>query len=545
MNKKEIQALIKGEISDSTPDLIKYSTDASIFEVKPELIVFPKDADDIKRLVKYVTDHKKNEPALSLTARAAGTDMSGGPLNNSLVLDFTRHFKNIGEIHDKQVVVEPGVFYRDFEKVTLAQDLVFPSFPASKSLCAMGGIVANNSGGEKSLSYGKTLDHVHELSAVLSDGNEYSFKALNRDELEKKKAHQNFEGEIYRKIYDLIENNYDAIKAAKPTVSKNSSGYYLWDVWDRNIFDLSKIFVGSQGTLGIITKAKLGLIPVKKHSELLVMFLKDLKPLAEIVNTIKPYKPETFESFDDHTMSLALRFFPDMVKKMKGNIIKLGLQFLPELWMVLTGGMPKLILIAEFTGDSEAEVFDKLKKAEVEIVEKFGVKTHITRNEEETQKYWTIRRESFNLLRQHSSGLHTAPFIDDIVVHPKDLPEFLPKLNEIFAKYPHLIYTIAGHAGDANFHIIPLMDLSKDDQRQIIPKLSDEVYNLVLQYKGSITAEHNDGIIRTPYLEKMYGSQIVGLFKKTKEILDPLNIFNPGKKVGGSKEYLLSHIKHK
>jgi FAD/FMN-containing dehydrogenase len=128
-------------------------------------------------------------------------------------------------------------------------------------------------------------------------------------------------------------------------------------------------------------------------------------------------------------------------------------------------------------------------------------------------------------------------------VHPGQLPKFLPELAAVLNQYPSLIYTIAGHAGDANFHIIPLMDLTRADQRMIIPKLAGRVYDLVLKYKGSITAEHNDGLIRSPYLEKMYGSEVAGLFKKTKEIFDPKNIFNPRKKVGSSLEYSLAHIK--
>src|SRR6185436_20895542 len=120
-------------------------------------------------------------------------------------------------------------------------------------------------------------------------------------------------------------------------------------------------------------------------------------------------------------------------------------------------------------------------------------------------------------------GMATAPFIDDIAVHPDQLPKFLPELNELFAEHPSLIYTIAGHAGDANFHIIPLMDLTKPDQRKIIPELADKVYNLVLRYKGTITAEHNDGLIRSPYLEKMYGQKIMALFLQAKQILDPKN----------------------
>jgi FAD/FMN-containing dehydrogenase len=306
---------------------------------------------------------------------------------------------------------------------------------------------------------------------------------------------------------------------------------------------LAKLITGSQGTLGLVTKIKYRLVRPKPKSELLVIFMKDLANLGDVVHTVAGHQPESFESFDDHTFKLAMKFLPDMIKRMKGNIIKLGFQFLPEVWLTLTGGVPKLILIAEFTGDTEEEVYGKLLPAQKEVQSKFKLKTHVTKSPQEAEKYWVVRRESFNLLRQHTHGLSTAPFIDDIIVHPDQLPKFLPELNAILDKYPSLIYTIAGHAGDANFHIIPLMDLTKADQRMIIPKLAEEVYGLVLKYNGSITAEHNDGLIRTPFLEKMYGPEVTGLFKQTKEIFDPKNIFNPRKKVGGSLEYSLAHIK--
>ena len=166
--------------------------------------------------------------------------------------------------------------------------------------------------------------------------------------------------------------------------------------------------------------------------------------------------------------------------------------------------------------------------------------------EEESNKYWDIRRESFSLLRKHVFGLHTAPFIDDIIVRPEFLPKFIPELNRILKQY-NLTYTIAGHAGDGNFHVIPLMDFSLPDTSKIIMELGESVYNLVLKYHGSITAEHNDGIIRTPYLEKMYGKDMIKIFKEIKNIFDPGNIFNPGKKVisgdgNGDKKYMVSHI---
>ncbi len=534
--------IIDGEVLEDKDSLQKYSRDASIFEITPKTIIYPKNTDDLKKIVNFVTENKATNQNLSLTARSAGTDMSGGAINDSIILDFTKYFNHLLEIGDDYAITEPGVYYRDFEKATLEKNLIMPSFPASRSLCALGGIMANNSGGEKSLSYGKTEKYLEEISAVLSDGNEYNFKPLNAEELKEKMALENFEGEIYRKMFALINDNYEAIQKAKPNVTKNSAGYYLWNVWDKATFDLTKLLVGSQGTLGLFTKGKFKLVKTTAHSKMLVIFLKDLKPLGDLVNTLMQFHPETLETFDDNTFKLAIKFLPAMIKKMGGNIFNLGWKFLPEMLMTITHGVPKLIIIAEFTGDNEEELSKIAQRAQFAVKEQFNLKTHITKNTEESQKYWTFRHESFNLLREKIKNLHTAPFIDDFIVHPQDLPKFLPRLEKIFVKYPELIYTIAGHAGDANFHIIPLMDLSQEKERKIIPKLSQEVYDLVLEYKGSITAEHNDGLVRGPYLEQMYGTKIFELFKQVKEIFDPLNIFNPHKKTDATKEYLASHI---
>jgi len=538
-NLKNQLNFLKGEVLEDEATLKFYSRDASLFEIKPQIVVFPKDVDDIKNLVVFA--NKNLDQKIHLTPRSAGSDMTGGPLGESIVVEFTKYFNHIKKIGDNYALTEPGVFYRDFEKETLKHNLLLPSYPASREICAVGGMAANNAGGEKTLAYGKTEKYIEELKVVLSDGNEYQFSPLTKSELEEKIKLQNFEGEIYRKIYKLAEDNYDAIKKAKPEVSKNSAGYLLWDVWDRNIFDLTKLFVGSQGTLGIITEIKFKLVKPKTHSKLLVIFLKDIKPLAEIVSKVLKHRPESFESYDDNTLKLVIRFLPEFVELLRAkNIFSLAWQFLPEFWTILTSGFPKLILLAEFTGDSIAEVDEKIEAAKTDL-QSLKIKMRATRNEKEARKYWVMRRESFNLLRHHIRGLRTAPFIDDFVVKPEKLPEFLPKLNQILSEYS-LIYTVAGHVGDGNFHIIPLMNLADPKSRKIIPELSEKVYRLVLDFGGSITAEHNDGLIRGSYLKAMYGDKIYKLFKEVKNIFDPNNIFNPGKKVDANMEYALSHL---
>ncbi|MCA9360308.1 FAD-binding oxidoreductase, partial [Candidatus Kaiserbacteria bacterium] len=253
-------------------------------------------------------------------------------------------------------------------------------------------------------------------------------------------------------------------------------------------------------------------------------------------------KPESFESYDDKTFGIMLRIFPKLLKKLGGNPFKLMLDFLPEVKMILTGGIPKLVLMAEFVGDTEEEVVLAANRAQKSVLASFEVSTHVTKTQKEGEKFWTIRRESFKLLRENVHGKHTAPFIDDISVRPEKLPEFLPKLYAIMADYK-LIFTIAGHIGDGNFHIIPLMDYSRPDFSKIIRELSERVYKLVGEYDGSITGEHNDGLIRTPYLGQMFSEEMLSVFKDVKNVFDPKKIFNPHKKVDGDMDLLLKSIK--
>ena len=599
--KEEIQNFFRGEVEDDEETLVKYSHDASLLEVRPDLVLFPKNKEDIKNLMKWVGENKNKylNPAnggasLSITARCAGTDMSGGAIGESIILDFTRHMnKLIGgplpldnfskkktnqkfqnyPLVPSYITVQPGMFYRDFEKITLGKGLILPCYTASKSLNAMGGMYGNNAAGERTLKYGKVEDYVLEAKVIFSDGNEYIVKPLSKSELENKMAQDNFEGKIYKNIFSLINKNEEEIKQTKPNVHKNSAGYYIWNVWKNqsqnnsssltlpgvpggtyavansfgtNSFDLNRLLVGSQGTLGIVTEITFKLIPDNKYSKLVAIFMNDVKPLGRLVDEILKLNPETLEAYDDKTMKLAVKFFPDFLKN-KGFIgmIKFMWSFLPEFFMMIAGGFPKLILLAEFAGDDELEVNKQCIKLQ-EKIKDFKLKVHITRNQTEANKYWDIRRESFTLLRKHVKGKRTAPFIDDIIVRPEFLPKFLSELNNILSKY-NLTFTLAGHAGDGNFHIIPLMDFKRSDTAKIIMELSEKVYDLVIKYHGSITAEHNDGLIRTPYLPKMYDAKIIEIFSEIKKIFDPQNIFNPGKKVptkseGGTKEYIAGHI---
>lgn len=541
----DLQQAVVGDITTLDVDREKFARDTSLFYVKPEIVVYPKNRTHISNLLAYATEARKHDIDISVTFRSAGTCMTGGPLTQSILVDTTRYLTHISDVTESSATAEPGVYYRDFEKRTLEKGWLMPSYPASRELAAIGGMVSNNAGGEKTLTYGKTEKYIQSLDVVYANGERDLVRAFTSEELEAKMNEQNEGGRIHREMYALITEHYDTIMKAKPTVSKNSSGYYLWNVYNKEtgVFDLSKLVVGSQGTLAAVASATLTGVKPKDHSRMIVMFVPSTVHLGEIIVKMLTHKPESIESYDDHTFKIAIKFFKDIALKMGGNMITMGIQFLPEFWMVLTGGVPKIILMAEFAGDSEEDVEAQVARA-YEDMKSFKLPIQRTRSEWESKKYWTFRRESFNLLRSRLAGMRTAPTIDDIVVHPQDLPEFLPKLDAIFSKdaYKGLIYTIAGHMGDANFHVVPLIDIHTEGIVDTLHQLMDEVFTLVFEYKGSMSGEHNDGLLRSSYLPKMFAPEIITLFEKTKNIFDPLHVLNPGKKVFADKEFAWKHI---
>lgn len=561
MEKELIQELIdilEGDVENSDKELETHSTDYSIFNIRPQLVIYPKHSEDIQKLIQWVKEKKESGGYgdLSITARAAGTCMSGGSLNESIILDTTRYMQGILEIqkHDFGFQkgptgrsypitgfarVLPGTYYRDFEKEVAKQGLVMPCFPASKNLCAVGGMVANNGAGEKSLKYGQNTHFVESLKVILADGKEYTVGSLSKTELEAKIIEDTFEGRLYRSIWNIIQRNKEDITLSRPKTTKNSSGYYIWDVWDEatQTFNLSKLIVGAQGTTAIITEITYKLVSIESYSNLLVVFLKNPALLPEIVTTISKSDVETIEVYDDHTFKFAVKFFRDFLKD-KGvwGAVRYAFNFIPEFFMVLTGGIPKLILLAEFVSNDRDEIAGEIRESAL-LLKNFPVRVRVLEDEKQIQKYWDVRRDSFKLLSDHSKKLRTAPFIDDTVVPVARLPEFLPQITQLLDE-EKLLYTIAGHAGNGNLHIIPLMDFNTIQTKETILRLSPRVYEMVKHYEGSMTAEHNDGLVRTPFLSMMFGETMIQIFKEIKESFDPHYMFNPKKKVGATVEDL-------
>jgi len=507
----------------------RYSTDASIFSVLPEGIIFPKSPLDISKLVKVISGQKKKT---SLTVRAAGTCMSGGPLNDGIILDVTKHMNTVMglDINHKTITVESGAKYKDVETLCTPRGLMFPPYTSSKDLCVIGGMIGNNASGELSVRYGATIDWIKSLDVVLGDGNVYTFKELTKEEWLEKQKEQTFEGEIYRKIAHTLDSGEYLFDTKVPKISKNAAGYQLWKIYNSRTqtYNLSRLFVAAQGTLGIVTSATLKLVEIPRHRRLVACALTNLKTLGTVLSALKACNPESIETYDTHTYTLAKTYYPK-----EASLVS----FVSDKAIITV-----FIQVAEDTDEGARIEQQKI----VNLLKDFNIEPHIPENKETVDAFFVIRRASFKMLMDLKSAQNrVAPCIEDTIVPVERYGEFLTQLQPILDDYS-LTYTYAGHIGDGSIRLIPLVNFEDPKTPDMLMELSHRVYDLVIELGGSISVDHNDGLLKTHYLEKQYGKELVEMFKDIKTFFDPKNIFNPGKKVPtdkqGTEEYAKRHM---
>lgn len=503
------------------------SRDASIFEVMPEAVVRPRSIDDIKQVVTYISKLKRRGEDISLTPRAAGTCMSGGSLTRSVVLDVATHLNGMGAIEElgQTVRVQGGTMHIDVERAAAASGLFFAPYTSSHDICSIGGMIGNNASGEKSIKFGATSDNIDRLKVVLADGNEYEFGPLDRIALEKKKQQPDFEGEVYRRMYDLLLSNRRLIAERRPRTKKNGAGYALWELWqDRDtIFNMARLFIGAQGTLGVVTEAELKLTRLPRHTRMIVTPIANLDNLAEVVKTSLYFEPVTLETFDHFTYDLAKQYYPDDAARAH----------------VADG--KHMVVLSVFDGNHQDRIDSTAGKAK-EKLESLGYETYWIDDQATVESFLTIRRKSFKMLLDHPApNTRAQAFLEDTIVPLEHYGDFLKRLEAILADY-QLTYTYAGHIGDGSIRLIPLVNMETEGSAELVMELEAKVNDLVLEFGGSISVDHNDGIIRTPFLERQFGSEMIELFREVKQIFDPDGIFNPGKKLDGTYEYALEHI---
>jgi FAD/FMN-containing dehydrogenase len=512
-----LQEHLVGEVMTSTDARRYFATDGSILQLAPALIAYPKNENDVRKTARFSWQLAERGRVIPITPRGAGNDQTGAALGSGIMMVFPAHMNRILELDTKAntVTVEPGINYGKLQQTLHTHGRFLPPYPASLEYSTVGGAIANNISGEKSIKYGDTRAYVNSLRVVLANGEVIETKRLNKRELSKKLGFATFEGEIYRSIDTLLEEQHELLQQLERNVIKNNAGYDLLDIKRRDgSFDLTSLLVGSQGTLGIITEAMLNTEPHNPQTTLIMAQLDSLEQTQNAVLELRKLseKPSAIELVDEYVLQQLHELNPNQLKD------------------ITRPPFPPITLFVEFDGNERHN--KKLAKRAEKIFDKYTKNVQIVTDPEQQQLFWKIRQATSALLG-HNEGLLRAVPLFDAAVPPDRLREYLEGIYSLM-KANNLRPAIWGHAGDASLHLQPRLNLGQVGDRQKAFRLMDMHNKLVIGLGGTISAEAGDGRLHTPYLEFMYGSELYALLQKVKKIFDPYGTLNPGVKFGSS-----------
>lgn len=510
---------LEGDVFYDNIHRIIYSTDASAYRELPLGICVPKNKNDILKIIKFANKNK-----ISIIPRAAGTSLAGQVVGDGIVVDISKHFNKIIEINEKEkwVKLEPGVVLDELNKQLSAFNLFFGPETSTSNRCMIGGMVGNNSCGAHSLIYGTTRDHVLELECILSDGSEVVFKDLSEEEFLEKCKLNNLEGKIYLHIKELLENksNTREIISQYPDkkLNRRNTGYALDLLLNtelfgngNNKFNFCKLIAGSEGTLAFITSVKLNLVKTPPKNKLLVcVHTETLEEVFEANLIALKYSPDSVELMDKLVLDLT-----------KNNIAQNRNRFFVE-------GDPAAILIVEWSGESIEEVNESADRMIKEMKEKSFGFSYPKIYGSDIPKVWELRKAGLGILSNMPGDAKPVPVIEDTVVLPEQLPEYMKELNELFKKL-NIKCVYYAHIGTGELHTRPILNLKKQKDIELFETVAYETAKLVKKYKGSLSGEHGDGRLRGQFIPLMLGEKIYNMFIDLKNTWDPDNIFNANK----------------
>ena len=513
----ELRRHIAGELRTDEYNRMLYSTDASIYQVKPHGVLIPKTAADVHAAVELSAKYQ-----VPILPRTAGSSLAGQAVNEALIIDFTRHLDQILEVNKEEqwVRVQPGIVLDQLNLDLRPHGLQFGPDPASSNRAAMGGIVSNNSTGSHSIMYGMTADHVLEAKVILSDGTMTQFTPLNPNQLAQHQERSSLEGQIYRGIAALAAENGKVIRAGTPRHWRRCGGYNLDRFvdgssfhWPRDPrFNLAKLICGAEGTLAVMTEIKLNLVPIPRMTALAVVHFNDLQTALTAVPIMLEVQPSAVELLDN----LGLRMCRDV----------------PEYARLLTTfieGEPNCVLITEFYGESEAELKDKVTQLETHMTKQGVGHTAVVPafSRQLQNNVWTVRKVGLGLLMSIKGDHKPIPFIEDSAVPVEHLAEYVDKV-ERFCNDLGTDVAYYAHASAGCLHIRPLVNTKKASEIAKLPDITSFSVDLLKGYGGSFSSEHGDGRARSWLNERFFGPDLYKLYQQTKQIFDPHNLLNPG-----------------
>ena len=506
---RELRGAIKGEVHFDRIMRGLYSTDASQYQVTPVCVVIPKDEDDIVAAVKVAAAHN-----VSVLPRGGGTTLDGQCVNHSMVIDFTPYMSRILELNVKErwVKVQPGIVLDVLNAELAKQGLMFAPDPATSNRCTIGGMTGNNSAGTKSIIYGIMKDHVLEIRAVLSDGFVLDFKELSPEEYRKRSQAGNGnarEAEILSKFKNIIETNRDEIEKRFPKVMRRVQGYNLDSFIHTDRWNLAKLMVGSEGTLGVFTQAKLNLVPLPKHKVLCPVHFAELLEAIRTVAPILKHNPSAVEIIDS-----------DVTIRARQNLSIASLCGFMQ-------GKPQAILIVEFFGDSPAEAKQKAEALAADLrSQKMGYAWPVITEPAEQAKIWAVRKNGLGLMLGMKGDRKPLPFIEDACVPIPVLPDYIDQILK-FCKARGVPVAMYAHASVGTIHVRPILNLKVQQDIDYFKEIGEFSFQLAAKYGGSLSGEHGDGRARSPFLERFFGKQIYNALREVKKAFDPVGLMNP------------------
>jgi FAD/FMN-containing dehydrogenase/Fe-S oxidoreductase len=505
---EELRQVIEGEVRFDPYSRSLYSTDASMYQMEPIGVVIPRHWGDVVATVDIAQRHQ-----VPVLPRGGGTSLAGQTVGHAVVMDFSKYLNQILEVNTYEgwARVQPGVIQDEFNAHLRPLGFLFGPDTSTSNRATIGGMTGNNSAGSHSIIYGKTIDHVLELSVVLSDASTTVLKALDKAELEAKCKGGSLEHRIYRQVKHIVETNRDEIHKRYPTIQRRVSGYNL-DAFVRNgEFNLAKMVVGSEGTLAVVTEAKVRIVPRPKATAVCVVHFDDLIASTEASEEILACDPYAIEMIDRMVINLT---------RDAGELGRL---------MTFVEGGPEALLVTEFRGDTPAEAQAKAEQMIARLQAKGMGYAYVRAYEPPAQaRVWRVRKAGLGLLMRVEGERKPIAFVEDTAVDPLKLPEFLRRFKKIIDDHG----TSAGYYGHVSvgcMHIRPLVNLKEQHEIELMTSITKEISDLVLEFGGAMSGEHGDGLARSHLNRKLFGPQLYRAFQDVKQAFDPLNIMNPGK----------------
>ena len=519
----------RGELSSDVFTTTLYATDASIYQKRPVLVAVPREPEDLEALVKAC--HRCEVP---LTARGGGTSLAGQAVGSGVVVDTSKYLNRLLRVvpEERWCEVEPGLVLSHLNAQLAATGLMFAPDPATSEHASLGGAIANNSSGTRSVLYGKTVDHVQALTFLCGRGELHQFRPLSREALDRHIGATNSTSSLIKMLASLVRNNAELIASRYPKILRRVSGYNLDELlrglgavgWDVPSFDgvraplappiddfnPAKLLVGSEGSLGLITRARLHLTSRPKFRGLLVSHYRGLREALMGNAVLMTTGPAASELLDKMVLDLA-RAQRSVARKM-GFLV----------------GEPEAVVLTEYFGESRTELQSKLETAS-KLLERDGASyAHpIFLDEADLARIWQVRKAGLPLLLGRSGGRKPIAFIEDTAVDPSRLVEYVERFDAIVRRHETTAAYYA-HASVGCLHIRPLLDLRDPLERSRMEAISEEVSDLVVEFGGSMSGEHGDGLARGVWNEKQFGPVLYQLFREVKRFFDPDGILNPG-----------------